>query len=125
MAANPLLNHTVAKVTVRLLPFLLLMYVLSFLDRANIGFAKKAFQVDTGLSDAAYALGAGIFFISYALFEVPSNLAMHKVGARIWMCRIMVTWGLISAAVMFAHSETTFYILRFLLGAAEAGFSPA
>jgi sugar phosphate permease len=104
MSAAPLLDHTVAKVTRRLLPFLLLMYVLSFLDRANIGFAKKAFQLDTGLSDAAYAFGAGIFFISYALLEVPSNLIMHKVGARIWMCRIMVTWGLISAAMMFAHT---------------------
>ena len=124
MSAAPLLDSTVAKVTRRLLPFLLLMYVLSFLDRANIGFAKKAFQLDTGLSDAAYAFGAGVFFLSYAVFEVPSNLIMHKVGARIWMCRIMVTWGLISAAMMFAHSETTFYVLRFLLGAAEAGFFP-
>ena len=124
MTANPRLDHTVAKVTRRLLPFLLLMYVLSFLDRANIGFAKKAFQVDTGISDAVYAFGAGIFFLSYALFEIPSNVVMHKIGARIWMCRIMVTWGLISAAMMFAHSETTFYILRFLLGAAEAGFFP-
>jgi sugar phosphate permease len=124
MSVAPLLDHTVAKVTRRLLPFLLLMYVLAFLDRANVGFAKKAFQLDTGLSDAAYAFGAGIFFISYALLEVPSNLIMHKVGARIWMCRIMVTWGLISAAMMFAHTETIFYLLRFLLGAAEAGFFP-
>src|SRR3954463_16622076 len=92
---GPVSAATVAKVTRRLLPFLLLMYVLSFLDRANIGFAKKAFQADTGISDAAYALGAGIFFVSYAFLEVPSNLVMHKVGARIWMCRIMVTWGLI------------------------------
>ena len=106
-----MLNHTVSKVTKRLLPFLLLMYVLSFLDRANIAFAKQAFQADTGISDAVYAFGAGIFFISYALFEIPSNLIMHRVGARIWMCRIMVTWGLISAAMMFAHSETTFYVL--------------
>lgn len=122
--APALLDRTVAKVTARLLPFLLLMYVLAFLDRANIGFAKKAFQVDTGLSDAAFALGAGIFFIGYALFEIPSNLIMHRVGARAWMCRIMVTWGLISAALAFAHSETTFYWLRFLLGVAEAGFFP-
>jgi len=100
------------------------MYVLSFLDRANVGFAKKAFQLDTGLSDVAYAFGAGIFFVSYAILEVPSNLIMHKVGARIWMCRIMVTWGLISAGMMLAHTETMFYILRFLLGAAEAGFFP-
>lgn len=114
----------IAKVSWRLLPFLLLMYILAFLDRANVGFAKLAFQADTGISDAAFAFGAGIFFLGYALLEVPSNLIMHKVGARIWMCRIMVTWGLLSAAMMFAHNETTFYVLRFLLGVAEAGFFP-
>lgn len=119
-----LLARTISKSTWHLLPFLLLMYVLAFLDRANVGFAKTAFQVDTGLSDAAFAFGAGIFFAGYALLEVPSNLIMHKVGARAWMCRIMVTWGLISAAMMFAHDETTFYVLRFLLGVAEAGFFP-
>jgi MFS transporter, ACS family, inner membrane transport protein len=120
----PELDAVVRKVVLRLIPFLLLMYVLAFLDRANIGFAKEAFQADTGLSDAAYAMGAGIFFLGYALLEVPSNLALHKVGARIWMCRIMVTWGLISAAMMFAHTATVFYFLRFLLGVAEAGFFP-
>lgn len=118
----PLLDRTVAKVTRRLLPSLLLMYVLSFLDRANIGFAKRAFQADTGISDAAYALGAGLFFVSYALLEVPSNLVMHKVGARVWMCRIMVTWGLVSAAMMLVRGATAFYLVRLLLGAAEAGF---
>src|SRR4051794_8392013 len=92
MSPTTLSEFTLAKVMRRLLPFLLLMYVVSFLDRANIGFAKKAFQLDTGIGDAAYALGAGIFFISYSLFEIPSNLIMHRVGARIWMCRIMVTW---------------------------------
>ncbi|WP_457589022.1 MFS transporter [Ensifer canadensis] len=121
---SPALSATINKVTKRLLPFLLLMYVLAFLDRANIGFAKKAFQVDTGISDAAFAFGASLFFLGYALFEVPSNLLMHRIGARIWMARIMVTWGLISAAMMFAHDETTFYILRVLLGIAEAGFFP-
>jgi sugar phosphate permease len=115
---------TISKVTMRLLPFLLLMYVLAFLDRANVGFAKAAFQADTGISNAAYAFGASIFFVGYALFEVPSNLIMHRVGAKIWMARIMVTWGLISAAMMFAHTETTFYVLRVLLGIAEAGFFP-
>ena len=108
----------------RLVPFLLLMYILSFLDRANIGFAKQSFQASTGVSDAAYALGAGIFFLTYALFEVPSNLILHRVGARIWMARIMVTWGLVSAAMMFATNDTIFYVLRLLLGAAEAGFFP-
>jgi sugar phosphate permease len=115
---------TITKVTTRLLPFLLLMYVLAFLDRANVGFAKAAYQADTGISNAAYAFGASIFFIGYALFEVPSNLIMHRVGAKIWMARIMVTWGLISAAMMFAHTETVFYVLRVLLGIAEAGFFP-
>ncbi|MBT2792517.1 MFS transporter [Paraburkholderia strydomiana] len=113
-----------SKVMRRLLPFLLLMYVLAFLDRANIGFAQKALQHDTGLSNAAFAFGAGVFFVGYALFEVPSNLLLHRVGARAWMCRIMVTWGLVSAAMCLAHTATTFYTLRFLLGVAEAGFFP-
>jgi len=112
------------KISWRLLPFLLLMYILAFLDRANVGFAKQAFQADTGISDAAFAFGAGIFFVGYALLEVPSNLLLHRLGARLWMCRIMVTWGLISAAMAFAYTETTFYVLRFLLGVAEAGFFP-
>ncbi len=114
----------VKKVAWRLLPFLLLMYVMAFLDRANVGFAKAAFQADTGLSNAAYAFGAGIFFVGYALLEIPSNLIMQRVGAKLWMCRIMVTWGLVSAAMMFAQGETSFYVLRFLLGVAEAGFFP-
>lgn len=118
------LERVTTKAIRRLVPFLLLIYVLAFLDRANVGFAKKAFQLDTGLSDAMFAFGAGVFFIGYALFEVPSNLIMHRVGARIWMCRIMVTWGMVSAALMFAHDELTFYVLRFLLGVAEAGFFP-
>src|SRR4051794_6825197 len=121
---GPVSAATIAKVTRRLLPFLLLMYVLAFLDRANVGFAKKAFQLDTNISDAAFAFGASIFFLGYAVLEVPSNLIMHKVGARAWMCRIMVSWGLLSAAMMFAYSEVTFYIFRFLLGVAEAGFFP-
>ncbi|MEO5995950.1 MAG: MFS transporter [Chitinophagaceae bacterium] len=117
-------EKSVAKVTKRLIPFLLLMYVFAFLDRANVGFAKQAFQADTQLTDSMFAFGAGIFFLGYALFEIPSNLIMHRIGARIWMCRIMVTWGLVSSAMMFAKTETTFYILRFLLGVAEAGFFP-
>jgi len=121
---NPPLDAVIRKAIRRLVPFLLLMYVLAFLDRANVGFAKKAFQLDTGLSDAMFAFGAGVFFIGYALFEVPSNLIMHRVGARAWMCRIMVTWGLVSAGLMFATTETRFYVLRFLLGVAEAGFFP-
>lgn len=118
------LEQVTAKAIKRLVPFLLLMYVLAFLDRANVGFAKTAFQLDTGVSNAAFAFGAGIFFIGYALFEVPSNLIMHRVGARAWMCRIMVSWGIVSAALMFTRGETSFYLLRFLLGVAEAGFFP-
>ncbi len=121
---NTLPASLLAKVSWRLLPFLLLMYIMAFLDRANVGFAKQAFQADTGISDTAFAFGAGVFFAGYALLEVPSNLILHKIGARLWMCRIMVTWGLVSAAMVFAHNETTFYVLRFLLGVAEAGFFP-
>jgi len=117
-------DAVVARVMRRLLPFLLLMYMLAFLDRANIGFAQKALQHDTGLSNAAFAFGAGVFFVGYALFEVPSNLLLHRVGAKLWMCRIMVTWGLVSAAMAFAHTATMFYVLRFALGVAEAGFFP-
>lgn len=121
---NKVLDRAVKKATLRLLPFLALMLVLAFLDRANIGFAKNAYQADTGISDAAYALGAGIFFIGYALFEVPSNLMLHRVGARLWLSRIMITWGLVSAAMMFAHTPAALYTLRFLLGICEAGFYP-
>ena len=124
MDARIVLAKTISKATWRLVPFLLLMYILAFLDRANVGFAKESFQLDTGLSEAAYAFGAGVFFAGYALLEVPSNLIMHRVGARIWMARIMVTWGLVSAAMMFAYTPTTFYVLRLLLGIAEAGFFP-
>jgi MFS family permease len=121
---NSVEENVVSKAMRRILPFLLLMYVLSFLDRANIGFAQKALQRDTGLSDAAFAFGAGVFFVGYALLEVPSNLLLHRVGARAWMCRIMVTWGLVSAAMSLAHTPMMFYTLRFLLGVAEAGFFP-
>ncbi|WP_406689131.1 MFS transporter [Saccharopolyspora sp. ID03-671] len=118
------LRSAVRRVMVRLIPFLFLMYVIAFLDRVNIGFAKEEFQAHAGISDAAYALGAGLFFIGYALFEVPSNLIMTRVGARWWMCRIMVTWGVISAAMSLVNSEFLFYLMRFLLGVAEAGFFP-
>ena len=121
---NPALQQALSKIRWRILPFVALMFAMAIIDRSNIGFAKHALQADTGLSNAAFALGAGIFFIGYAVFEVPSNLMLHKIAARIWLSRIMVTWGLVSAAMMFAHDETSFYILRFLLGVAEAGLSP-
>jgi MFS family permease len=108
----------------KLMPLLIAAYVLNFLDRTNISLVKHHLQVDVGISAAAYGLGAGLFFLTYALFEVPSNLIMHKVGARFWIARIMVTWGLISAAMTFVQGETSFYILRLLLGVAEAGLFP-
>jgi sugar phosphate permease len=116
--------QTYRTVTWRLLPFLFLCYVLAYLDRVNVGFARLQMQADLGLSDTAYGIGAGMFFIGYFFFEVPSNLLLRRVGARIWIARIMVLWGLISSAMMFTNSQTTFYALRFLLGIAEAGFFP-
>ncbi|OLU22209.1 MFS transporter [Pseudomonas sp. PA15(2017)] len=118
------LTSAISKSRVRLLPFLILMYVLAFIDRANVGYARSYLQADTGLSDAAFAFGASIFFVGYAFFEVPSNLMLHRLGAKVWLCRIMVTWGLVSAAMMFVDTAMTFYVLRFLLGVAEAGFFP-
>jgi ACS family tartrate transporter-like MFS transporter len=108
----------------RLIPVMGLMYVVSFLDRVNIGFAALTMNRDLGFSSAVYGLGSGIFFLGYFLFEVPSNLMLEKVGARAWMCRIMVTWGLLSMACAFVQGPLSFYVLRFLLGAAEAGLYP-
>jgi sugar phosphate permease len=112
------------KVFKRLLPMLMLMYVLAFLDRANVSFAAREWEINYGISAASYAFGAGLFFIGYAVFEVPSNLLLHKVGARWWLSRIMVTWGIVSACFIFVQGPTSFYILRFLLGIMEAGFFP-
>lgn len=108
----------------RLIPFLLLMYVIAFLDRSNVAFAKDEFAINNGISASAYALGAGLFFAGYALFEIPSNIMLHKVGARWWLARIMVSWGIVSACFMFVNGPTSFYILRVLLGITEAGFFP-
>ena len=108
----------------RLLPLLVLAYVISFIDRTNIALAKQHMALDLGLSAAAYGLGAGLFFLSYALLEVPSNLIMHRVGARFWITRIMITWGLLSAGMAFVQGEASFYAMRLLLGAAEAGLFP-
>jgi MFS family permease len=112
------------KVTWRLLPFLMLCYLVAYLDRVNIGFAKLQMLADLGFSETIYGLGAGIFFIGYFFFEVPSNIILHRVGARIWIGRIMITWGLVSGAFMFVRTPAMFYFLRFLLGVAEAGFFP-
>ncbi|MGY2488842.1 MFS transporter [Cupriavidus sp. CP313] len=113
-----------AKVTWRLIPLLFVSYVMAFLDRVNVGFAKLQMLSDLSFSEATYGLGAGIFFLGYVLFEVPSNIVQHRVGARRWISRIMITWGLLSASMMFVQTPTTFYVLRFLLGVAEAGFLP-
>lgn len=115
---------TYRKVTWRLAPLLMLCYVVAYLDRVNIGFAKLQMAADLNLSDTVYGLGAGIFFFGYFLFEVPSNIILHKVGARVWIARIMITWGLISALMMFVTTPAMFYVMRFLLGVAEAGFFP-
>lgn len=114
-----------SKVMWRLLPFLFLCYLCAYLDRVNVSFAKLQMLNDLGMSEAVYGLGAGIFFVGYLIFEVPSNLILLRVGARRWIARIMVTWGLISAAMMFVTTPTSFYVMRFLLGVAEAGFIPA
>ncbi|WP_413795450.1 MULTISPECIES: MFS transporter [unclassified Pseudomonas] len=108
----------------RLLPFLFVLYIIAFLDRVNVGFAKLQMAADVGLSDMAYGFGAGVFFIGYCLCEIPSNLMLQRVGARYWITRIMITWGLLSMSMMFVQTPTSFYILRFLLGMAEAGFYP-
>ncbi|KVN03167.1 MULTISPECIES: MFS transporter [unclassified Burkholderia] len=112
------------KVDIRILGFLAVCYVTAYIDRVNISFAKLAMQTDLGWSEAVYGLGAGIFFLGYIAFEVPSNLRLTRVGARLTLSRIMVLWGLTSIATMFATDVTTFYVLRFLLGVFEAGFAP-
>ncbi len=117
-------ERTYKKVTMRIVPFLFICYLAAYLDRVNVGFAKLQMLHELNFSETVYGFGAGIFFLGYVLFEVPSNVIMHKVGARLWIARIMITWGLISGAMAFVHSAWTFYLLRFLLGVAEAGFIP-
>ena len=117
-------SKTYAKVGRRLIPFLMLCYLGAYLDRVNVGFAKLQMLNDLRFSETIYGIGAGIFFLGYFLFEVPSNVILHKVGARNWLARIMLTWAVISASFAFVQTPTTFYVLRFLLGVAEAGFAP-
>ena len=121
---DPVGTRAIALVRRRLIPFMFLLYIVAYLDRINVGFAALQMNEDLGFSDAVYGFGAGIFFLGYVLFEVPSNLILHRVGARAWIARIMVTWGVVSAAMMFVQSAAMFYVLRFLLGVAEAGFFP-
>jgi ACS family tartrate transporter-like MFS transporter len=122
--ANELEARVVRKISWRILPFVMLLYFVSFLDRVNVGFAAFTMNKAIGLSPAAYGLGGGLFFIGYFLFEVPSNLILYRVGVRVWIARVMVTWGIVSACSAFVTGPHSFYALRFLLGVAEAGFFP-
>jgi MFS transporter, ACS family, tartrate transporter len=117
-------QRTMARVSVRLVPFLILCYFVAYLDRVNVSFAALTMNKDLGLSASAYGVGAGIFFLAYGVFEVPSNLLLAHFGARRWIARIMVSWGIVSGAMAFVGNETWFYVVRFLLGVAEAGFFP-
>jgi ACS family tartrate transporter-like MFS transporter len=117
-------QRAIRKITWRLIPFLMLLYFVAFLDRINIGFAALTMNKDVGLTSQMFGLGAGIFFLGYFAFEVPSTVILHKVGARFWIGRVMITWGLVSVAMAFTRGPISFYVLRFLLGLAEAGFFP-
>jgi ACS family tartrate transporter-like MFS transporter len=119
-----IVDGAIRKALWRLVPLMMLMYILSYLDRVNIGFAATSMNADLGLSATAFGIGAGLFFVGYSALEVPSNLILHRVGARVWIARIMVTWGVISACMALVQNEWSFYALRLLLGIAEAGFVP-
>ncbi|MFK3602401.1 MFS transporter [Pseudomonas sp. AP19] len=121
---DSVLTCAVSKVKGHVLPLFVIMFILNYIDRVNIGFVRTHMEHDLGIGAAAYGLGAGLFFIGYALFEVPSNMLLQKVGARIWLTRIMFTWGIVATLMAFIQNETQFYVLRFLLGVAEAGFFP-
>lgn len=123
-AGEPIAEQTIKRLYLRILPFVILCYIVAFIDRVNVGFAALHMNSTLGFSATVYGLGAGIFSIGYFLFEVPSNLILNRVGARIWIARIMITWGLISAGFAFISGEKSFYAMRFLLGVAEAGFFP-
>ena len=117
-------RRTILKVSWRLLPLIVVAYLIAYIDRTNVAFAALTMNKDLGISAYMYGLGAGIFFLGYALFEVPSNIVLEKVGARLWIARIMITWGIISGLMAAATGPMSFLILRFLLGVAEAGFFP-
>lgn len=122
--AIPLAESVIAKVRRRLLPFAFALYIVNYLDRINVGFAALQMNRELNLGDAAFGLGAGLFFIGYFLFEVPSNLILHRVGARAWIARIMISWGAVAMAMAAVRGAASFYLLRFILGVAEAGFFP-
>jgi len=117
-------QQTMKKVYLRILPFCFILYFICYLDRVNVGFAALTMNKDLGLSSYVFGLGAGAFFWGYFILEVPSNLILERVGARRWIARVMVSWGLVSGAFAFINGPTSFFILRFLLGLAEAGFFP-
>ena len=117
-------KRTIRKITWRIVPFIMILYLIAYIDRVNIGFAAITMKEDLGFTSSILGFGAGIFFLGYFLFEVPSNIILHKVGARIWIARVMVTWGIIAGGMAFIESSTSFYVMRFLLGIAEAGFFP-
>ena len=121
---QPIDKRTIARITHRLIPFLFLLYIVAYMDRVNVGFAQLQMKSDLGFSDEVYGLGAGIFFIGYCIFSVPSNMVLQKIGARHWIAPFMVVWGIIAAGMMFIQSTTSFYVMRFLLGVGEAGFFP-
>jgi MFS transporter, ACS family, tartrate transporter len=121
---SELAKRTMRKVTIRIVPFMMLLYFVAFVDRINIGFAALTMNQEMGFTPEVFGFGAGVFFIGYFLFEVPSNIILHNIGARLWIARIMITWGIASGAMIFIQGNTSFYSLRFLLGAAEAGFFP-
>jgi ACS family tartrate transporter-like MFS transporter len=117
-------TRTIQKVQIRIIPFIFVLYIVAFLDRVNITFAALKMNKELAITSQQYGLLAGIFFIGYFLFEIPSNLLLHKVGARLWIARILATWGIVAVLGGFVHSVHQMYVVRFLLGLAEAGFAP-
>ena len=117
-------QRTVRKIAWRVLPLIVVIYLVAYIDRTNVAFAAIGMNRDLGFSAGVYGWGAGIFFLGYFFFEVPSNVILHRVGARVWIARIMITWGLVSGSMAFVVGEKSFFIMRFLLGVAEAGFFP-
>ncbi|MCJ7527710.1 MAG: MFS transporter, partial [Methyloceanibacter sp.] len=124
MSQDEATRSAIGKAARRLMPFLCLCYTVSFLDRVNVGFAALSMNEDLGFSPSIFGAGAGIFFVGYILFEIPSNLALQRFGARIWIARIMISWGIVAACMALVSGTTSFYLMRFLLGVAEAGFFP-
>ena len=122
--ANLTLTAAVSKIKWRILPLFVVMFIVNYIDRVNIGFVRTHLATDLGIGAAAFGLGAGLFFVGYAVFEVPSNMLLQRYGAKAWLTRIMFTWGLVAACMAFVQSESSFYFMRFLLGVAEAGFFP-